>query len=211
MFVSVSTMPAGKNAKDYALQIDDFADFLHCDVCDGLYNSTICFSPEMAKEINDNTTIPLDVHLMTKNLVKNAKKFIQSGANIVTAQFESFENADDVKAFIDCVKKEKTLVGLAIEPETEIDQILPYLPDLDVVLLMSVNTGKSGQKFNDIVLEKIDKLNALKKECNFKIEVDGGIDGKIAMLLKDKGVDMVVSGSYVYNQTDKKYAIDCLR
>ena len=84
-------------------------------------------------------------------------------------------------------------------------------PDLDIVLLMSVNTGKSGQKFNDIVLEKIDKLNALKKECNFKIEVDGGIDGKIAMLLKDKGVDMVVSGSYVYNQTDKKFAIDCLR
>lgn len=211
MLVSVSTMPAGNDAKKYALQIDDFADFLHCDVCDGAYNQTECFSADMASQINSATTLPLDVHLMTKNPLLQAKQYVKAGANIVTAQYESFENQQQIVEFVDFVKSTKTLVGLAIEPSTDVDVLLPFLSRLDVVLIMAVKTGKSGQKFDGAVLQKIKKLALSKGQYNFKIQVDGGIDSTIAQTLKQLGVDIVVSGNYVFKSSNFKDAISSLK
>lgn len=213
MLVSVSTMPAEDNLKDYLLQIKDYADFLHCDVCDGKYNNAVYFSPQKASEINAISTLPLDVHLMTKDVLKNAKQYIKAGANIVTAQTESFADESRVFDFVNFVKSHKTLVGLSIEPNTSVDKLLPFLSSLDVVLVMAVQTGKSGQKFDALVLDKIEQLNALKTKNNyhFKIEVDGGIDDKVAKILKDKGADIVVSGSYVFKSPDKLVAINNLK
>ena len=213
MLVSLSTMPAGENYMEYVKQIQASADFLHLDVCDGEYNSTKCFSHEYAKQINQNTTLPMDCHLMTKNAIDFAKKYIQAGANIVTAQIESFENQIQIVEFIDFVKSHNTLCGLSLEITTDIDMILSYLEKLDIVLLMSVKTGQSGQQFNENVIPKIKKLAEIRKNknLNFKIQVDGGINDIIAQQLKQNNVDIIVSGSYVYNSQNKQYAINSLK
>lgn len=213
MLVSVSTMPAGNNLKQYLQQIKQFADFLHCDVCDGKYNSTVCFSPKMAQQVNQTTTLPLDVHLMTNNVLKHAKQYIEAGANIVTAQIEAFNKKTDVNKFLQLVKQNKTLAGLSIEPQTQIDAIMPFLPSLDIVLVMAVKTGSSGQKFDASVIGKIQQLNQLKLQhgYNFKIQVDGGINNTTINQIKNLGVDIVVSGGYVFNSQNKQQAIDSLR
>lgn len=216
MRVSVSTMPVGddiEKLKKYVKEIEFFADFLHCDICDGKYNQTKCFSPQMACEINKITTLPLDCHLMTKNAIERAKEYIKSGANFVTAQLESFDSQTEILNFIDYTKKHKSLAGLAIEPETEIEQILPFVEQLDIILVMSVKTGASGQKFDENVLSKIEYLSNVKKHknCNFLIEVDGGINDKNIKDISLLGADIVVSGNHIYNAVNKKDAIDFLK
>ena len=204
MLTSISTMPAGKEYLQYVFNVQDFIDFMHLDVCDGEYNSTKCFLPEYAKEINIHSTIPLDCHLMTKKPMEYAEQYIKAVANIITAQIETFETDKDVQDFIDFVKLNHVLVGLALEPKTEVKRILPFISQLNIVLVMSVKTGASGQKFDQTVLSKIDYLAKLKASFgyNYKIEVDGGITDKTAPLVKQKGADIVVSGNYVYNATD---------
>ena len=206
-------MPAGENYLEYVKQIESFADFVHLDVCDGEYNSTKCFSPEFAKKINQNSTLPIDCHLMTKNAIDFAKKYIESGANIVTAQIESFESENQVFEFVDYVKSHNALCGLSLEIQTKIDDILPHIKNLDVVLLMSVKTGQSGQSFDSNVISKISQLNDIKtqKNLNFKIEIDGGINDKTISELKTLGVDIVVSGNYVYSSQDKQQLISSLK
>ena len=102
-------------------------------------------------------------------------------------------------------------MGIALEPTTNVDVLLPFLSDLDLVLIMAVKTGKSGQTFNEVVLQKIKKLASARAQYNFKIEVDGGIDGTIAQNLKKLGVDVVVSGNYVFKSSDFKNAISSLK
>ncbi len=213
MKISISTMPAGKEYLEYTKKVQEFADFLHLDVCDGKYNSSTCFLPQYAKQINDFSTIPLDCHLMTKSPLKYAKKYIKAGVNIVTAQLEAFETKKDIEEYIEYVKTHNTLVGLAVEPKTDIKRILPYISVLDVVLVMSVKTGASGQKFDNTVLSKIEFLKTYKTNLNynFKIEVDGGITDKTASLVKQAGADIVVIGSYIFNAQNKKEAIDSLK
>lgn len=206
-------MPAGKEYLQYTFKVHNFADFMHLDVCDGEYNSTRCFLPEFAKDINSYSTIPLDCHLMTKNPLSYAKIYADCGVNIITAQIEAFETEKEVQDFINYVKSKSILVGLALEPKTDIKMVLPYLSKLDIVLIMGVKTGKSGQKFQQTVLSKIEYLANLKASFGYtyKIEVDGGITDKTASLVKQKGAEIVVSGSYVYNSNHVKNAIESLR
>ena len=213
MLVFVSTMPAGEKYLELAKEVSAFADFLHLDVCDGNYNNTICFLPEYAKQINDNTTLPLDCHLMTKTPLEYAKKYISAGANIITAQIESFDSEQEIKSFIEFVKTHNALVGLSIEPNTKIETVKPYLDVLDIVLVMSVQTGSSGQKFNSIAIKKIDELNSIRKDknLNFKIEVDGGITDQNVNTVKLAGADIVVSGNFVYNAKNKNKAVNSLK
>jgi len=213
MIISVSTMPAGKEYLQYTKMVEEFADFMHLDVCDGEYNSTKCFLPEYAMDINNNSTVPLDCHLMTKNPIEHARKYIKAGVNIVTAQIEAFETEKQIAEFINYVKSKNVLVGLSLEPKTEVKRVLPYLSKLDVVLCMSVKTGASGQKFDQTVLSKIEYLSNLKVSFgyNYKIEVDGGITEKTAPLVKQKGAEIVVSGSYIYNSKNYNKAINFLK
>ena len=213
MLISISTMPAGKKYLEYTKKVQEFADFLHLDVCDGKYNSTTCFLPEYAALINDCTTIPLDCHLMTKTPLKYAKEYIKAGVNIVTAQLEAFETEKETEEFIKYVKHNNALVGLAVEPKTDIKRVLPYIHMLDVVLVMAVKTGASGQKFDNTVLSKIELLKTyiINLDYNIKIQVDGGITDKTAILVKNAGADIVVSGSFIYNSADFESDIKKLR
>jgi ribulose-phosphate 3-epimerase len=213
MLVSISTMPAKSNFLNYTKSVQNYADFMHLDVCDGQYNTTTCFCPNCAKKINDNSTMFLDCHLMTKNPLNFAKQYLQSGANLISAQIEAFDKKQDILDYILYVHSHNALVGLAIEPQTDVSAVLPYLPNLDVVLVMAVTTGSSGQQFNNIALKKIEWLSQYKKQhnLNYKIEVDGGITDKTAKLVKQSGADIVVSGSFVFNSQNKQQAIQSLK
>ena len=213
MLVSISTMPAGKDYLKLVKDVQNFADFMHLDVCDGEYNQTTCFSDEWAKDINANSTIPLDCHLMTKKPKQFAELYLKSGANIITAHIEAFESDNEIEEYIDFVKANNALVGLSLEPKTPIERLMPFLSKLDIALVMSVQTGASGQKFDTSILSKLETLNKLKdqKDYHFKIQVDGGITDQTAKLVKDYGVDIVVSGSYVFKSQDRRTAIDSIR
>lgn len=213
MLVSVSTMPAKDEYFEYVKQIEHVADFLHLDVCDGKYNQTNCFSPEYAKKLNMNTTLPLDCHLMTKNPLEHAKEYIKAGVNIVTAQIEAFENQKQIDEFINYVKSNNALVGLSVEPETSFKELMPYVDKLDVILIMAVKTGKSGQEFDMSVLKKITHFSNLKKEkkYTYKLEVDGGINLDFAKLVGSFGAEIIVSGNYVFSAADKEKTIKNLK
>ena len=186
---------------------------MHCDICDGEYNATKCFSAEIAEQINKITTLPLDCHLMTNDPIFWASKYVDSGANIITAQIESFNNKNQVLEFIDFVKRKKTLVGLAIEPDKKVETILPYVQNIDILLVMSVKTGASGQNFDNSAIEKIKQFDRIRKQNNLKylIEVDGGINDQNIELVKSSSADIVVSGNFVFNSGDRQLAIDRLK
>src|SRR5574344_1152901 len=214
MLISISTMPAGESVLEYTKEIQNYADFLHCDICDGIYNQKKCFSPEICKEINSISTIPLDCHLMTKDSLQNAKTYIENGANILTAQIESFNDEKNVNEFIDFVKPHNaTLVGLSLEPQTNIEKVFPFLTKLDVVLLMSVKSGASGQQFEIQTIKKIKDIREYREQnkLHFLIEVDGGVNAQNASDIKLAGADIVVSGSYVFSSIDKKNAIEKIK
>ena len=213
MLVSVSTMPAGEKYFEYTKQVESFADFMHLDVCDGEYNKNTCFNVDWAKKINDFSTIPLDCHLMVKHAIDYAEKYIKAGVNIITAQIESFDSVEEIRAFISFVQTHNALVGLSLEPETSISTIKPFLSNIDIAMVMSVKTGASGQEFNTSAIQKIKQLYSIKTQNNltFKIEVDGGITNQTANIVKLAGADIVVSGKFVFDAQDKQKTIQSLK
>lgn len=206
-------MPAGDDYLKYTKQVEQYADFMHLDVCDGKYNGTKCFLPEYAKDINSHSTIMLDCHLMTLNPLFQARDYVKSGANIITAQVEAFNSKKEIFDFVDYVTSNNALVGLSIEPNTPVSSIFDLLPMLNTVLIMSVQTGQSGQQFNEIAVEKVRELAKVRSQenLNFKIEVDGGINQQTAKLVKDAGADIVVSGNYIFASSNKEQCIKSLR
>lgn len=218
MKISLSTNPAENNLMEYIEEISMLTDFIHCDVMDGIFVPNICLSSETVNYINTHTTLPLDVHLMMAYPEKQLDNFIQAGANIITIHYESYIRdlvfeKDMFVADLKKIRENKCLAGISINPNTHVSVIEKYLPLADVVLVMSVYPGESGQLFITDVIKKIDELNEIRKNTglNFKIEVDGGITHVIADRLRQSGVDIVVSGSYVYNSADKKLAIESLK
>lgn len=213
VLVSVSTEPAKENLIEYVKKIEMYADLLHCDVMDGEFVKNISLSPDTVRQINEISTLPLDVHLMVKNPEKVLRDYLESGANILTVHFEAFDNISQLEKTLKSIPHKNCLRGLSINPKTEVSQILPLLNLLDLVLIMSVTPGKSGQKFNSSILEKIRQLGEIKEKynLNFLIEVDGGINNENSSKIISAGADILVSGSYVYSATDYQQAIKNLK
>ena len=217
-YVSVSTDPiSNKTIKDivkYAKEIQNSgADFLHCDIMDGDFVPTKTYDYNCLKEIELNTLIPLDVHLMVKKPWKQIKKYKKAGANILTIHYESFIKKKSfkeklLKKTLMRIRKEKMLAGLTFIPKTDVNSILKFIAYCDLILVMSVEPGKSGQKFLENTYNKIRKLNQTRNnEYNFIIEVDGGINPEIAKNLIELGADIIVSGSYIFKSKNKKEAV----
>lgn len=194
--------------KKYIKEIQEYAYFLHVDVMNSNFVQKTNFDDAYVKEINDNTILMLDVHLMVKE--PDVLKYIKAGANIVTVHFEAFENKNELKKVLKLIRQNKTLVGLSVKPKTSIQEIYPYLDLCDIILVMSVEPGSSGQKFLE---ETYEKVKVLKKEIGdrkIQIEVDGGIIPEIAKKLRLCGADILVSGNYVYSSKDRVKAIKSL-
>lgn len=171
------------------------ADLIHLDVMDGHFVPNLTFGPMLVKAIRPYTTLPFDVHLMMTNPAPFIAEFARAGADMITVHLESDADIADLIALI---KKEKKKAGISIRPKTSVSKLLPYLPMIDLVLVMSVEPGFGGQPFIKNSLEKIVELKALIGRKNVQISVDGGINDITAPACILAGADILVAGSYVF-------------
>lgn len=213
--VAPSTDPV-KNEDEllsYAKKLNGIADFLHCDVMSSNFVGHDTINFETVKNIYGRTLLPLDVHLMVNEPLNQVKKYIDAGAQIVTVHYEAFKNKKDLEKCLKKINKLGAMAGIAINPDSEVVEAMPYFAYADLVLLMSVVPGKSGQRFKESTFVKVKKLKQIKDDygARFKIEVDGGIVPEISKKLKTLGVDIIVSGNYIYSAEDRAVAIEELK
>ena len=188
------------------------AEWIHYDVMDGHFVPNISFGYSILKDISKVTDKYLDVHLMISDPFKYVDNFIASNASLIVFHYEAVEE-NEIDKLIKHIKNNNVDVGIAIKPDTCQDVLKPFLSQLDLVLVMSVEPCFGGQTFNHSAIEKISKLAKLREENNYHylIEVDGGINESTAKLCRQAGVDVLVAGSYVFNSDDYTKAIESLK
>ena len=188
-------------------------DFIHCDVMDGKFVKSKTFGSKIVKFINKLTEKTLDVHLMVKHPTFKLKGFVKAGADILTVHYEAYKNKTKLIKVLQNIRKMGAFAGLSFNPNTSVLEILPYIVYCDMLLVMSVVPGKSGQEFMPEALARIGTINEFLKEQNLsvQIEVDGGVNDKNIDKLKQLNVNSVVVGSYLYNSKDYKKAIKALK
>lgn len=186
------------------------ADAIHIDIMDGHFVPNITFGPQAVAAIRKATRLFLDIHMMIYNPFDYIEPFIQAGADRITFHFEATEDVDDTIAFIrKCGKK----AGLAFRPETSFSMIPKYLDRCDMLLLMTVSPGFGGQKFMPDVLDKIKLTREAceRQKIKLDIEVDGGINLETGAQCVQAGANILVSGNFLFQQSDLGKAIDALR
>ena len=188
------------------------ADLIHIDVMDGHFVPNITIGPEVIKKIRSLTKVPFDVHLMISPVDNFIEDFANAGSDIITIHPEATK---DLKKSIELIKKFDKKVGISLNPNSEIILVEPYLNDIDLILVMSVNPGFAGQKFKPEVLKKLEKIKKIIVSKNLKIdlEIDGGISFQNSIDAKNAGANILVSGSTIFNENngDLKKNIGLLR
>ena len=210
MKVAPSILSANFNNLVEEIKLCKGAEFVHIDVMDGHFVPNITIGACVIKNLKKEIDKVLDVHLMITDPYKYSPDFIKGGADIITFHYES---DSDIKKTIELIKNNNVKVGLSIKPGTSVDVLKPFLKDLDLVLVMSVEPGFGGQKFMDSALDKIRTLSKLKKEegYHYLIEVDGGINLETGKLVKEAGCEVVVAGSYVFKSANYEETIKSLK
>ena len=215
IYVSPSLLSA-----DFNCLLDDIrlveslgAEYLHFDVMDGHFVNNISFGIPVLKSIADMHNMINDVHIMISNPKKYALDFLNAGADVLTFHLEAVSSKEEVEEIIDIIHSQHKFAGLSIKPGTSVDEVIPFLDKLDLVLIMSVEPGFGGQSFMENSLEKISTLRKIIDERNLKtqIEVDGGINETTAKLCIEAGVDILVAGSYLFGKKDIKERMEKLR
>ena len=180
--------------------------FMHCDVMDGKFVENKCLNIEKIREIRNNVNIGLDIHLMVSDSIAYVKRCIELKPNFVTIHYESPKSIKEIDTIISMLHKKGIMVGMSLKPNTPIDMLEPFIRNLDMVLIMTVEPGKSGQTFLDGSMDRIKEAKSLIDRLNHfcKLEVDGGVtEGRLEALRK-AGVDYVVMGSKLYSAKDRK-------
>jgi len=185
------------------------ADWLHVDVMDGHFVPNITIGVPVVKSIKKITKLPLDVHLMIENPDKYVEPFAKAGADIITFHYEAKMNITH-KELIKKIHSFGLRAGMSIKPKTSPEVVLPYLNDLDLVLVMTVEPGFGGQSFME---DCSDKLPFIKEHASHDLilQVDGGINDKTAKICTQKGANSLVAGNYIYTSDNIKNAIESLR
>lgn len=173
------------------------AAYIHFDVMDGMFVPSISFGMPVLASIHDATEQFMDAHLMVHEPIRYVEAFQKAGADYVTVHLEACE---DVKTTLDKIHACGMKAGLAVNPETDVKELVPYLEDVEMILIMSVHPGFGGQKFIPESLDKIREVRAMLNEKNLEIDiqVDGGIYVENVREVLDAGANVIVAGSAVF-------------
>ncbi|MCP4293850.1 MAG: ribulose-phosphate 3-epimerase [bacterium] len=185
------------------------ADFLHLDVMDGHFVPNISFGPFICSALRKLSDLPLDAHLMISRPDKYLEPFAKSGIDGLTIHVEA---EADVPSTLKRIGELGMKRGISLNPGTDLGDILPYLDQVDLVLVMSVQPGFGGQKFNPVAVEKIAELARRREDegLEYLINVDGGINDVTGPECREAGADILVSGSWLFGAEDRSARVDVL-
>lgn len=171
---------------------------LHMDVMDGNFVPNMTYGMPIIEAISRLTKMPVDVHLMIHEPAKYSQAFIDAGADLITFHIET---QSDPTELLKMIQSQGVAAGLAINPSTSMEQLLPYAKDCDLILVMSVEAGFGGQKFNSVAL---DRLQQLRQQLGSEVllEVDGGVNASTAGSCQQAGADLLVVGSAIFRESD---------
>src|SRR5690606_16908905 len=186
------------------------ADYIHIDVMEGHFVPNITIGPLIVEAIRPVTSLHFDVHLMIENPENYIQNFVHAGADYISVHAEACKH---LHRTIYQIKETGVRAGVVLNPATPVEMIRDVITDVDLVLLMTVNPGFGGQKFIPNVLKKIEQVRRWRDEQNlsFEIEVDGGVNAETAKLCVEAGADVLVAGSYIFNNKNRAEAIETLR
>ena len=211
MLVSPSIIAADfTRLKEEIKEVEDGgADRLHLDIMDGVFVSNITFGPMIVEAIDKMTDLHLEAHLMLIDPLKYIDAFADAGAETIIFHIESKSKP---RLIMQKIRDRKLKIGVSLNPDTPIRTLFPYIEEIDLILVMSVNPGFYGQKFEPKILPKLKKLKEIKEKgnLNFEIEIDGGINKETAPIVAPY-VDILVSGAYIFKSRDRKAIIKNLK
>lgn len=189
------------------------ADYIHVDVMDGHFVPNISFGAGVMKSLNEISSVPYDVHLMIEDPDKYLDTFVTDKTEFITVHQEASVHLDRTIEHIKSLGNGVIKAGVSLNPATPVDLLSCIIDKVDLVLIMSVNPGFGGQKFIPQSIDKVRELSRIREEKNLKflIEVDGGVNGDNAHLLKEAGADILVAGSYIFKSGDRKKAIESIK
>ena len=212
---SILTVEQGKEAETFFALEKSKTDYFHIDVMDGKFVEKDTYQKmlEYSSYIKRISNIPVDVHLMVKDIKSAIEDFSAIEPNIITLHIEACENKEEVLKNIKLIKENGSRVGIAIKPATPIEEIYEYLPYIHMCLIMTVEPGKGGQTLITDMLEKIETLkrHIEKNNIDIDIEVDGGINLNTAERVKNAGANILVAGTAILVASDYKVIIDELK
>lgn len=184
------------------------AEMLHFDVMDGIFVPNISFGMPILAAVSDKTKLFLDVHLMIREPIHYVRDFKDAGADMITFHLEG---ASDPFAVIECIHASGCKAGIALKPATPARAVLPYLDEVENILVMTVEPGFGGQSYLHAMNEKISEIRRMIGTRKVHLQVDGGINAETVREAAAAGADLLVAGSYLFRADDMATAVQSLR
>ena len=212
---SILTVEKGKEAETFFALEKSKTDYFHIDVMDGKFveKDTYQNMLEYSSYIRRISNLPMDIHLMVEDVKEAINDFIAVEPNIITFHYEACKDKQEVYDLIKYIKENNCKVGIAVKPNTKVEEIFEFLPYIHMCLIMTVEPGKGGQTLITDMVEKIEKLKEYVDNNNIEIDIeaDGGINLKTAPIIKEAGANILVSGTAIVMAKDFKPIIEELK